>query len=104
MWSSTRWDAVVDAAALQEAALALVRDGGRFIGVQPAGRLATERGITVEVAVARPDGQRLAGLLTRAAAGELPVRVQAAVPLADAADAYRAMSRGGVRGRYVLLP
>jgi len=98
------WDAVADGAALQERALALVRDGGRFVGVQPAARLAPERGISVDVVVTEPDGTRLAGLLARAAAGQLPVRVHDVVPLDRAADAHRAMADGGMRGRIVIVP
>jgi NADPH:quinone reductase-like Zn-dependent oxidoreductase len=98
------WDAVADGAALQERALALVRDGGTFVGVQPAAQLATERGISVDVVVAHPDGERLTELLARTAFGQLPARVHAIVPLDQAADAHRAMAKGGVRGRYVLQP
>ncbi|MGC4950402.1 zinc-binding dehydrogenase [Streptomyces sp. DT224] len=98
------WDAVADAGALQETALRAVRDGGRFVGVQPAARLPEERGITVEVVFARPDGPLLAGLLARVAAGELPARVHAVVSLDQAADAYRAMAQGRIRGRIVLVP
>lgn len=98
------WDAVADAAALQEQAVALVRDGGAFVGVQPGSEVASERGITVAVVVAHPDGPRLAELLERTASGELPTRVHAVVPLDQAADAHRAMAKGGVRGRYVLKP
>lgn len=98
------WDAVADGAKLQERALALVRDGGAFVGVQPGNEPATERGITVANVVAHPDGPRLGGLLERTASGELPTRVHAVVPLEQAADAHRAMAKGGVRGRYVLKP
>ncbi len=98
------WDAVADAAALQERALALVRDGGAFVGVRPSAEPATERGITVAAVVAHPDGPRLGDLLDRTASGELPARVHAVVPLDQVADAHRAMAKGGVRGRYVLKP
>jgi NADPH:quinone reductase-like Zn-dependent oxidoreductase len=98
------WDAVADGAAMQEQALALVRDGGAFVGVQPSARPAAQRGIRVEVVVAHPDGPRLAGLLARTASGDLPARVHAVVPLDRVADAHRAMAKGGVRGRYVLKP
>lgn len=96
------WDAVADGAGLQERGLALVRDGGAFVGVLPAAGPAPERGVTVDVVVAVPDGDRLGGLLARAASGDLPTRVHAVVPLDDVADAHRAVARGGVRGRYVL--
>lgn len=98
------WDAVGDAGVLQEQALALVRDGGNLVGVRPNAVPATERGITVGVVVTRPDGPRLGDLLARTASGELPARVHAVLPLDRAADAHRAMAKGGVRGRYVLQP
>ncbi|GAA3054397.1 NADP-dependent oxidoreductase [Pseudonocardia yunnanensis] len=98
------WDAVADGAALQGRGLALVRDGGTFVGVQPSAEPATERGISVHAVVAHPDGPRLGDLLARAASGELPVRVHAVLPLDQVADAHRAVAKGGMRGRYVLKP
>jgi NADPH:quinone reductase-like Zn-dependent oxidoreductase len=98
------WDAVADGAVLLERGLALVRDGGMFVGVRPNAGPATERGITVSAVETQPDGPRLSDLLARTASGELPARVHAVVPLDQAADAHRAMARGGVRGRYVLKP
>ena len=98
------WDAVADGGVLQEEGVALVRDGGTFIGVLPSARPAPERGITVEVVVVHPDGDRLADLLARTASGGLPARVHAVVPLEQVADAHRAVAKGGVRGRYVLTP
>ena len=85
-------------------ALALVHDGGVFVGVSPSAELAPERGITILTVVAQPDGVRLADLLARTASGELPARVHAVVPLDDVADAHRAVAKGGMRGRYVLTP
>jgi NADPH:quinone reductase-like Zn-dependent oxidoreductase len=98
------WDAVADGAAMQERALGLVRDGGAFVGVQPGAAPASERGIGVTVVIAHPDGPRLADLLARTASGQLPARVHAVVPLDRVADAHRAVAKGGVRGRYVLIP
>ena len=98
------WDAVADAAKLQGRGLALVRDGGSFVGVQPGAEPDTERGITVAAVVSHPDGPRLGELLERTASGELPARVHAVMPLDQVADAHRAMTKGGVRGRYVLKP
>lgn len=98
------WDAVADGAALQERGLSLARDGGVFIGAQPGAEPATERGIAVAAVVTHPDGRRLAGLLARAASGELPARVHAVVALDDVADAHRTVAKGGLRGRYVLTP
>jgi NADPH:quinone reductase-like Zn-dependent oxidoreductase len=98
------WDAVADGAVLQERGLALVRDGGAFVGVQPNAKPATERGITVDAIATHPDGPRLGDLLSRTASGRLPARVHAVVPLDQVADAHRAVAKGGVRGRYVLQP
>ena len=98
------WDAVADAAAMQEQALSLVCDGGAFVGVQPSAKPASERGIKVDVVVVHPDGPRLAELLARTASGGLPARVHAVLPLDQVADAHRAVAKGGVRGRYVLKP
>jgi NADPH:quinone reductase-like Zn-dependent oxidoreductase len=96
------WHAVADCAALQS--LALVRDGGTFVGVRPGMEPAAERGITATAVETHPDGRRLGDLLARTASGELPARVHAVVPLDRVADAHRAMAKGGVRGRYVLTP
>lgn len=98
------WDAVADGAALQEQGLALVRDGGAFVGVRPNAVPATERGITVAVVVTHPDGPRLGDLLARTASGELPARVHTVMPLDQVTDTHRAAAKGGVRGRYVLQP
>jgi NADPH:quinone reductase-like Zn-dependent oxidoreductase len=98
------WDAVVDAAKLQEKGVALVRDGGTFVGVQPGAEPVAERGVVVAVVMAHADGTRLAELLARTVSGDLSARVHKVVPLDDVADAHRAVAKGGVRGRYVLRP
>jgi NADPH:quinone reductase-like Zn-dependent oxidoreductase len=98
------WDAVADGAALQEQGVALVRDGGLFVGVQPGAAPAEERGVTVRVVVTQPDGARLAHLLNATASGHMPARVHAVVPLDQVAAAHRAVAKGGVRGKYVLQP
>lgn len=98
------WDAVADTAMLHEQAMAVVRDGGAFVGVRPGAGPDAARGITVATVEVHPDGARLGRLLARTAAGDLPARVQAILPLAQAAEAHRAMAKGGVRGRYVLQP
>jgi NADPH:quinone reductase-like Zn-dependent oxidoreductase len=98
------WDAVADAAVLHEQGLALVRDGGTFVGVRPGAAPTAERGITVAAVEVHPDGPRLGELLARTASGELPARVHAVLPLDQVADAHRAMAKGGLRGRYVLQP
>lgn len=50
------WDAVADGAALQARSLALLRDGGVFVGVRPNAEPQEERRITVVAVVAHPDG------------------------------------------------
>jgi NADPH:quinone reductase-like Zn-dependent oxidoreductase len=96
------WDAVADGAVLQEQAVALVRDGGLFVGVYfpPA----PERGVEIAGVRVVPDGGRLAGLLDRTASGELPARVAEVLPLERFDEAHAAVAKGGVRGRYVLKP
>jgi len=98
------WDAVADGAVLQEGGLALVRDGGTFVGVQPGAGPPEERGVTVRVVVTEPDGARLAQLLDATASGHLPARVHAVATLDQVATAHRAVAKGGLRGRYVLRP
>ena len=98
------WDAVVDTTSQQVWGLTPVRDGGAFVGVRPNLLPAAERGITVNALMVHPDTAQLGQLLIRAASGRLPARVHAVVPLAQAADAHRAVAEGGMRGRYVLQP
>ncbi|MCK8646693.1 NADP-dependent oxidoreductase [Mycobacterium colombiense] len=98
------WDAVADAAALQERGVPLVRDGGAFVGVKPGSEPAEERGVSVVALMAHADGEALADLLARTASGDLPARVHAVLPMEQASEAHRAVAKGGVRGRYVLTP
>lgn len=101
---TTGWDAVADTAVLQQQAVAMLRDGAIYVGMQPGNAPTEERGITARVVVAAPDGARLAQLLAATAKGRLPVRVHAIVPLEQVADAHRAVGKGGVRGKYILQP
>ncbi|OYO13149.1 alcohol dehydrogenase catalytic domain-containing protein [Enemella evansiae] len=98
------FDAVLDAAALQEGALSAIVDGGAFVGVFPPAPVQPEREITVQAVSVTTDGARLAELLRRSASGELAVRVAASYPLGDAAEAYRRVGEGGLRGRVLLTP
>ena len=97
------WDAVADGAVLQEQGLALVRDGGTFVGVQPGAAPASERGVTVRVVVTEPDGGRLAQLLDATASGHLPGGCTPSFR-STTSPPPRAVGKGGVRGRYVLQP
>ncbi|PWJ53633.1 NADPH:quinone reductase [Quadrisphaera granulorum] len=98
------FDAVVDAAVLEPAAIAAVVDDGDYVGVIRVRPYRAERGITVHTVGFHPDGPRLAGLLERSARGELPVRVAEVLPLSEAPKAHRLVEAGGLRGRVVLVP
>jgi NADPH:quinone reductase-like Zn-dependent oxidoreductase len=102
---SGSYDAVLDAAALHEPAVAAVRDGGRYIGFKPNQPQTPERGITVKTIEVLPDGKGLEALLPLAAAGDVPVRIAGRAPLAQAATVYqRGSSESGSRGRWLLVP
>lgn len=94
-------DAVLDAAALQEDALAAIVDGGDFVGVLPPVPVTSQRGIRVQAVLVVADGDALAGLMRLTATGVLPTRVTATYLLTEASAAYRRFAQGG-RGRVVL--
>lgn len=96
------WDAVADTAVMQEEALALVRDGGRFVGVRPQAVPTGVRGISTSAVSVTPDAERLATVLDSAGRGELPVRITGEYPLAEVAEAVQLVAKGGLRGRPVL--
>lgn len=98
------WDAVADAAGLQEAAAGLVRDGGLFAGVRPAALPAAGAGVTVRAVSVEPDAARLAALLDGTARGVLPTKVASELPLDAVVESLQTVSKGGVRGRVVLRP
>lgn len=99
------YDAVLDAAALQEPALSAVRDGGRFVGVKPAEPLPSDRGIAVSAVGVHPDSTALARLLACAAGdGRAVLRVAGRSSLDDAPAAYQKVAAGGLDGRWLLVP
>ncbi|MGP3972249.1 zinc-binding dehydrogenase [Streptomyces sp. 6N223] len=101
---SRSFDAVLDGAVLQSAALAAIRDSGAYSGVPSASPATPERGIEVAITSVTPDGARLAGLLALAASGVLEPRVAGRVPLAEWATAHDKVAGGGQRGRWLLVP
>lgn len=101
---STGWDAVADGAVLQAEGVALVRDGGLFVGMRPGDVPPAERDVQIVTVGVVPDGRRTTELLARVAAGEIVTRVAGELPLAQAAEAHRIVAKGGVRGRWVLRP
>lgn len=97
-------DAVLDAAAMQQEAIAAVVDGGAFAGVLPRTPVAPQRGIDVQAVAVTADGARLGTLLDLSASGVLPVRIAGRAPLTDAQTAYATLAAGGQRGRWLLIP
>jgi NADPH:quinone reductase-like Zn-dependent oxidoreductase len=98
------YDAVLDPATLADAAVAAVRDGGSYVGVQTTAVPEPRRGIRTQAVSVHRDAARLAELLQRSVSGELEVRVAGTVPLAEAATAYAKVAAGGQRGRWLLVP
>lgn len=96
-------DGVLDAAMLGQPVVGAVADGGVFVSAS-APAPAAERGVRVQIVQTSPDGPRLAGLAADLAAGRLTARVQATLPLGQAAEAHRRAGRPGRRGKIVLLP
>ncbi|MFJ9210782.1 zinc-binding oxidoreductase [Streptomyces sp. L-9-10] len=97
-------DGVLDAAALGAPALAAVRDGGIFVSVRGDVLPASERSVVVRLTTAGPDSTRLSYLSALAEVGVLTPRVAQTYPLSQAADAHARLTRGGRRGRIVLVP
>ena len=97
------YDAVVDAAALQEAVLPAIAPGGDVVGVVSIVPLPDGPDRTVHTVSVVPDGPRLSELLQLAVDGVLTPRVLGTVPLTEAADAILASGSGGRRGRYVAV-
>lgn len=98
------YDAVIDAATLQEAALPAVAEGGSVVGVVSVAPLPAGPSRVVYTQAVHPDGPRLAELLRLADQGVLTARVLETVPFSDVARAIGATAAGGRRGRWVVVP
>lgn len=99
------YDATIDAAGLQQDALAYVADGGRFVGVKPGWPVPPERDVEVSAITTTADGPALAGLLDLAADGSVPIRIAGRRALSEAASAYaEAAAAPGSAGRWLLVP
>ncbi|WP_187977469.1 NADP-dependent oxidoreductase [Mycetocola sp. JXN-3] len=96
------FDAVFDAANLGAPALAVVRDGGAYVGVHPGSEPAAERDIAVSAVIMEADAARLRSILARAAAGELPARIAGVVSLNEAPATVAAGLAPGQRGRHIV--
>lgn len=97
-------DVCVDTVGLGDIALACVRDGGKFVTSVPTAVPEAARGIDPETVQVQPDAAATAELASRAAAGELTIRVADTLPLERFGDAYARLGRGGLRGKIVLTP
>lgn len=97
-------DGTLDAAPVGPPLIAAVRDGGAFVSVLVPATPDPERGVRVELQQVTADGERLARLVALVDHGLLTLRVAETWPLDEAAAAYAAAAKGGLRGRVVLLP
>lgn len=104
-------DAAIDlvGGSTAHASLASVRGGGAYITAVPpymdkVGPFTAERDVRLEVQIVHPDTPVLTGLLDAVGRGELTSTVERTYPLADAGEAHRRQSEGGLRGKLVLVP
>jgi NADPH:quinone reductase len=97
-------DGLIDAALLNELAVAAVRDGGRIATVRGFTG-GPERGITFHPVLVRNyarEHDKLDRLRQQAETGQVTLRVARTLPAERAAEAHRALEAGGTRGRLVL--
>jgi NADPH:quinone reductase-like Zn-dependent oxidoreductase len=97
-------DGLLDAAALEAAALPAVKDGGTVVALRGYQGDGTDRVRVAPIFVrdyvtAAAELDRLAEL---AGDGRLTVRVAGRLPASRAADAHRSLEQRGIRGRFVL--
>ncbi|HVK21426.1 MAG TPA: NADP-dependent oxidoreductase [Actinokineospora sp.] len=98
------FDAVLDAAVLGEAGVALVGDGGTYVGVIPPNVPDGLGRVTTTAVFVAADSARLSSLLADTASGLLPARIGGSLPLEQASTAHKTLAAGGVRGRLLLIP
>jgi NADPH:quinone reductase len=96
--------AVLDAVPVGEPAGAAVADGGVLVTTRPTPPVDPARGVRQEIVMVRPDRPALRALVEAVADGRLRIRVAAALPLTEAAEAHRRFEAGGLRGKLVLVP
>jgi NADPH:quinone reductase-like Zn-dependent oxidoreductase len=92
-------DGVFDAAVLGDSALALVRDGGHYVGVMPPAVPEPQRGIEPVAVGAGPNAKQLAKIVGFAEKGRLAIRHAGTFPLDDVQAAFAASSAKGLRGK-----
>lgn len=96
--------AILDGSVQNDALFPAVRDGGGFATVRGF-RGEPPRGIRshqVWISEYAQEQEKLDTLRQQAEAGEITLRIAEILPAAEAADAHRRLSAGGVRGRLVL--
>ncbi|WP_329002407.1 NADP-dependent oxidoreductase [Kribbella sp. NBC_00709] len=97
-------DSLVDAAIIGVGAQEAVRNGGLHVHLQPGPRPPHLRAITVLQLFLHANRHDLTRLVELAEAGVISTRVAETYSLQDAPEAYRRLTKGGVRGRLVLVP
>jgi NADPH:quinone reductase-like Zn-dependent oxidoreductase len=99
-------DGLIDAALLDEHAVAAVRDGGRIATVRGyEGPARAERGVTFHPVFVRLYAQeqaKLDRLRQQAEDGQVTLRVARTFPADQAPEAHRTLEAGGTRGRLIL--
>jgi NADPH:quinone reductase len=95
---------VFDAVPLGAPALRAVKDGGTVVATRPVPPAPPARRLRQEVVMIRADHATLEGLVQDVARGALKTRVARVLPLAQAAEAHRAVEAGGLHGKIVLTP
>lgn len=97
-------DALFDTAMVGAPALGAVRDGGTYVGMFPPAAPESERGIDVRAVSVQSSSEQLSELVFMVETGELTLRVARTLAFEDAAEAHMLLAKGGVRGRFVLVP
>jgi NADPH:quinone reductase-like Zn-dependent oxidoreductase len=93
----------IDAANLAAVTADAVRHGGAFVSLLNSAPLARRQVRTTNMTW-HTDAGRLAKLAAYAGSGLVSLRVARTFPLADVAEAHRALASGGLRGRIVIVP
>jgi NADPH:quinone reductase-like Zn-dependent oxidoreductase len=99
---SRQYDAVLDTAALGDAVVDAVKDGGTFVTTRGDFAPTAQRGIRIRVTSIGADAARLTWLSDLAAAGDLTLRVAGTYPVDQAREAHTRLAQGKLRGRLVL--
>lgn len=97
-------DAVFDAAFLGDPALAVVADGGRYLGVVPPATPAPVRGITPIAVAVQADVTQLAAAVGFLADGTITARHDSQWPFGQVEQAFAAAATPGTRGRVLMHP